>query len=138
MHCFVYSAESVLNMPPVADYIATYMTKPNSEFRKKLLDRNFTGSIAIVSNDGGPIGWARTEQWRDEFGGYWDTLEAFVDEKHRGEGVASFAASGLFVAKVIGYSSPIAVFDPRMLIVARNARMFPTLFSKEGDKWVKQ
>jgi hypothetical protein len=135
MNCTVYSAEGFLAIPELAAYIAKYLTKPDSEFQKKLQAGHFEGSIAIVFDTPGGdgiLGWTRTEEWIDENGGSWDTLESFVDEKRRMSGVASFAASGLRVYGALDMGA-VAVFEPRMLLVARNAGVFPTLFSRKED-----
>jgi hypothetical protein len=139
MNCIVYSAESFLQIPELASFVETYMTKSESDFRKKLSSGEVTGSIAVVFDvgNGGVIGWARTEEWFDAHGGYWDTLEAFVDEKRRGSGVASFAAAGLRASGAFE-SGAVAVFEPRMLMIAQKAGVHATLFTrKDAVTWVE-
>ena len=136
MNCSVYESEKMIkNIPTMGSVIADYFTKPDSEFQQKLRSGAVEGSIAIVCGDEGVVGWARTEPWFDESGGYWDTLEAFISPKLRSKGVATFAATGLRAAGAF-YSGAVAVFDPKMLMVARAAGLFPTLFTrKDGGGW---
>lgn len=135
MNCTVYRTE---DMPSeLSAYIMRYMTKPESEFQKKLAAGEADGSIAVVFGDGSVIGWARSEQWADgERHNVWDTLEAFVKESERGKGVASFAARGLRAADAFDAYS-CAVFDPLMMVVAKNAGLFPVLFEKKDSAWVR-
>lgn len=122
----------------LAEYIRRYMTKPGSDFAKKLLNLPaIDGCIAVVTGHNGILGWARAESWQDGDGIYWGTLEAFVAEKYRGTGIASFAAKGLDVSNYFE-SGAVAVFDPKMMMVARSAGLLPTLFLKDGSgKWVR-
>lgn len=137
MNCIVYKMEELASIPEPAKFLQDYLSNPGSEFREKLSNGTAAGCIAVVFGDGGIMGWTRSEPWVDGLGGYWDTLEAFVDERFRGRGIASFAAKGL---QASGYMEKgiVAVFDPKMMMVARSAGMFPTLFVKDGEsKWVE-
>ena len=91
--------------------------------------RAFT-TVAI--DQGEIVGWARTERWS----GY-DTLEAFVAEDYRLRGVASFAACGLYASVLHDEGGTVAVFAPKMLLVARRAGFWPVLFEKVDGKWVR-
>lgn len=118
-------------------YVRDYMTKPGSEYQQKLhswlsretLPSDDDGAIALVFEDGGIIGWARTEKWK----GY-DTLEAFVMTRHRMRGIASFAAAGL---KVRGLGQTVAVFHHHMVMVAIRAGLRSMLFERDDGRWVK-
>lgn len=134
MNCIVYKADELV--PELAAYIKQYMTKPGSEFQKKLDERSVPGAIAVVFGDSGVMGWTRSEQWTDSHGGFWDTLESFVDQKYRGRGIASFAAKGLHASGHMD-TGIVAVFDPKMMMVARSAGMFPTLFTRKDSEWVE-
>lgn len=105
------------------------LTKPASDFQKKLFAEELDGSIALVCRDSEIIGWARTERWQNH-----KTLEAFVDPASRNAGVAAFAAAGLVAAGAV--PSEVAVFHPHMLGVARRAGLLATLFLRERDQWV--
>lgn len=92
------------------------------------------GHIALVRDDGQIIGWARTERWA--FGDVrYDTLEAFVSRDYRLRGVASFAASGLMSSALHSSGGTVAVFHPHMMLVAKRAGLWPTLFERDGDRW---
>jgi hypothetical protein len=115
-------------------YIRRRLTKPGSDFHKKLRRGELEGQIAIVRDQGEIIGWARTEPWVDCSGDGWDTLEAFVAEEYRHRGIASFAACGLEATGCLG--TLVAVFHPAMYIVGTRAGIRVTLFSR-GEAWVQ-
>ena len=115
-------------------YIRRNLTKPDSDFNRKLRRGQLDGHIAVVRDQGEIIGWARTEPWTDCSGDGWDTLEAFVAEEYRHRGIASFAACGLEAAVALG--TLVAVFHPVMYIVGTRAGIRTTLFSK-GESWVR-
>lgn len=102
------------------------LTKPGSDFHAAI-DTKTDGHIAIVMDDEVVAGWARTEQWS----GY-DTLEAFVRPQRRLQGIAAFAAAGLFTATYEN-GCAVAVFHPHMLLVARRAGFWPVLFERDGQ-----
>ena len=115
-------------------YIRRNLTKPESDFNRKLRRGQLDGHIAVVRDQGEIVAWARTEPWTDCSGDGWDTLEAFVAEEYRLRGVALFAASGLEAAAALG--SSVAVFHPVMYIVATRAGVKTSLFVK-GEAWVR-
>ena len=125
---------------PAAAFVREHLTKPCSDFQGKLdawLVGSLTptdedGHIALVEDHGEVVGWARTEQWSD-----CDTLEAFVAPPYRRRGIAAFAASGIYSAVLLDTPPRVAVFHPHMLLVARRAGFFPTLFQKEGGQWFR-
>jgi hypothetical protein len=114
---------------PSRRVIRDSLTKPVSDFQKKLIAEHLDGSIDLVSRDSEIIGWARSEHWQGH-----QTLEAFVEPASRNAGVAAFAAAGLVAAAAV--PPEVAVFHPRMLAVARRAGLLATLFSRERDQWV--
>jgi hypothetical protein len=63
----------------------------------------------------------------------YDTLEAFVRPERRLQGVAVFAAAGLFSAVLRDDGGTVAVFHPHMLLVARRAGFWPVLFERDGQ-----
>lgn len=125
------------------NWIVMRLTKPDSDFQRALLAGRRPGEIAIVRDQGEIVGWARTELWKevdDESGGEvnWDTLEAFVAKGYRMNGIAAFAAAGLWAAADMWGNRAVAVFHPHMLLVARRAGFHPTLFAKQDvveTKW---
>lgn len=129
-----------------AFYIARHLCKPGSVFAGELADGTTTGVIALVRDHGEIVGWARTTDWIEEdcdashrlyhLPPHWATLEAFVATDWRYRGVATFAVAGLKAAGAF-VEPDVAVFAPQMLILARDARLMPKLFRKEGDSWVR-
>ena len=108
------------------------LTKPDSDFHHGV-ETKTAGLIAIVMDDEVVVGWARTEQWYDGNGIPFDTLEAFVRPERRMRGIAGFAASGLYSAVFHASGCAVAVFSPYMMLVARRAGLFPTLFEQDGN-----
>ena len=107
------------------------LTKPDSDF-SEAVETKTDGVIAMVMDDTEVVGWARTEQWSDDCGVPYDTLEAFVRPDRRLEGIAAFAAAGLYSAALYDNGCVVAVFQPHMLLVARRAGFFPVLFAKDA------
>lgn len=116
-------------------FIAAGLTKPGSDFQKKLGAGLLDGRIAVVRDHGEIVGWARTEKWIADAAREWDTLESFVAPAYRGRGLSSFAASGL--RATFDAASYVAVFHPHMLLVARRAGLRPILFEREGPAWLR-
>ena len=53
-------------------------------------------------------------------------------------GIAAFAASGLYASVLHDSGAAVAVFHPHMLLVARRAGFWPTLFTQNPrGEWVK-
>ena len=149
MTCTILAAEALSRDLESMTSLFRHLTKPGSDFNRKL-HRWMTvtpalpqdGHIAIVRDDDEIVGWARTEYWSagsDGAGGdvSYDTLEAFVHPERRGCSVASFAACGLVSSVLHSNGGTVAVFHPHMLLVARRAGLWPTLFAKENDQWVR-
>jgi GNAT superfamily N-acetyltransferase len=121
---------------PLRRLIRDELTKPGSDFHEAV-ETKTDGLIATVWVDEVAVGWARTERWSagdDGAGGLvmYDTLEAFVRPERRLKGIAAFAASGLFSA-TYDNGCTVAVFSPHMLLVARRAGFWPTLFERDGN-----
>lgn len=147
---------------PITDLIGTLgvgttsfllhrLTWPGSDFHKKLTTWLHTssarpsendGHIAVVLDHGEVVGWTRTERWSEPLGAdgsvmHWDTLESFVAPEYRMRGIAAFAASGLYAGVLHDNGLGVAVFRPAMMLVARRAGLYPTLFDHVDDKWVR-
>ena len=125
----------------LALFVRNKLTKPGSDFQWKLtrllygeaVSSSDDGHIAIVLDQGEIVGWARTEYWQAH-----DTLEAFVAPDYRLRGIAAFAASGLYAGVLHDEGGTVAVFHPHMLLVARRAGLFATLYQKNPrGEWVK-
>jgi len=116
------------------------LTKPGSDFHKAVETKS-DGVIAMVMDDIEVVGWARTEYWSagdDGAGGLvmYDTLEAFVRPERRVQGIAAFAAAGIYSSissDLLDAGFAVAVFHPHMMLVARRAGFFPVLFERDGN-----
>ena len=151
MTCEILTLGELVGSPDLALFVRNKLTKPGSDFQWKLtrlLHREVEpssddGHIALVADQGEIVGWARTECWQAESDGAdgfvsYDTLEAFVAPDYRLRGIAGFAASGLYASVLHDNGCTVAVFDPHMLLVAKRAGFWPTLFTKSpAGKWVR-
>lgn len=123
-----------------AAFIVNHLTKPNSDFSRKLQRklageklRNVDGWISLVLDYGEIVGWCRTEAWIEPPTQVpWDTLEAFVNPTYRGRAIASWAANGLLCGP-LSEASGVAVFAPSMMLLAKRIGLFPVLFLKADD-----
>jgi GNAT superfamily N-acetyltransferase len=122
---------------PLRRLIRDELTKPGSDFHKAI-ETKTDGHIAIVWADAVAVGWARTEHWYDGNGIPYDTLEAFVRPDHRLKGIAVLAACGICSSALCENGGVVAVFHPHMLLVARRAGFFPTLFERDERGWWKR
>lgn len=151
MTCETMTLAELVSSADLALFVRNKLTKHNSDFQWKLTrllhgeveSASDDGHIALVLDQGEIVGWARTEYWtagNDGAGGFvsYDTLEAFVAPDYRLRGVAAFAASGLYASVLHDEGGTVAVFHPHMLLVARRAGLFATLFQKnQRGEWVK-
>ena len=130
--CTVMSMADIDADASMRRLIRDELTKPDSDFHHAV-ETKTAGLIAIVMDDEVVVGWARTEQWHDGNGIPYDTLEAFVRPERRLQGIAAFAAAGLYSAALHDDGCTVAVFSPYMMLVARRAGLFPTLFERDGN-----
>ena len=150
MTCETMTLAELVSSADLALFVRNRLTKPGSDFQWKLtrllhgdaVASEQDGSIALVLDQGEIVGWARTEYWAnfddDSDGLSHDTLEAFVAPDYRLRGIAAFAASGLYASALHDEGGTVAVFHPHMLLVARRAGLFATLFQKNPrGEWVK-
>lgn len=112
------------------DWILRKLSRPGSDFQLKLATGGFDCPIAMVSDQGEMIGWARTEDWDG-----WRTLEAFVDPQYRRRGIATLAAAAL-VAYGAYDEKRVAVFRPSMEPLARRVGLLPSRFENRDGVWV--
>jgi len=129
--CSVMPLDEVVADAPIRRTIRDELTKPGSDFHKAI-DTKTDGHIAVVFDGETIVGWARTEYWSAGGQMMYDTLEAFVRPERRLQGVAVFAAAGLFSAVLRDDGGTVAVFHPHMLLVARRAGFWPVLFERDG------
>lgn len=145
MNCELHTAKSLARTNlHLLTLLRDNLTKPESDFNKKLtawiggvepLDRD--GHIALVLDHGEIVGWARTEVWSDGNGAIYDTLEAFVAPEYRLRGVAAYASSAIYSGVLHDCGLGVAVFSPVMMLVAKRAGFFPTLFTPIDGRWVR-
>lgn len=113
------------------DRLAAMLTRPGSDFQQALAAGSQHGTICLCIEQSEMVGWARSEMWEG-----WPTLEAFVDPKHRGRGVASFCAAGLRASGVYAQSKGYcAVFRPEMQSVAARAGLHCVVWRRVGHEW---
>ena len=124
--CSVMPMSDLVEDAPIRRTIRDELTKPGSDFHKAI-DTKTDGHIAVVFHDDQVVGWARTERWQS-----YDTLEAFVRPERRLQGVAVFAAAGIYSSVLHENGGVVAVFHPHMLLVARRAGFWPVLFERDG------
>lgn len=128
MDCF--TIRTAVLRPGERAWIADRLTRPGSDFQKKLLDGTASGQIAMALDKGEIVGWARTERWEK-----WDTLEAFVSPKFRGRGLATWCVMGLVAANAFDKDNAgfVAVFRPSMTPIASKVGLFPVRFYRSED-----
>jgi hypothetical protein len=112
------------------------LTKPESEWQLEVLsclrgEGSSSTPVAVWRKDGCLIGWACSHVWRDQ-----QTLEMFVDERHRREGKAFTLASMLASSGVIDRTKPVAVFSEPTAAIARRLGLTPVVYERRGGDWV--
>lgn len=128
MDCFTFRAARL--RPSEKAWIASRLTGQGSDFQKALESGEPQGWISVALDQGEIIGWARTERWEEH-----DTLEAFVDPKFRGRGVATWCAMGL-VASNLFNQRQVAVFRGSMASLAIKVGLVPVRYErKEDGRW---
>lgn len=146
MICATMTLRELAAQPRLMRHIALHLTRPGSDFQGKLgrfcggsTPTEADGRIAVVMDGGVPIGWARSERWADGDAHEWHTLEALVEAEWRRNGLAQWAAKGLF-ASAPRYTRPavVAVFRGSMLGLAKRIGVHAVLFSKNSaGVWVR-
>lgn len=130
--CNVMQMDELAVGSPMRRLIRDELTKPGSDFHHAV-ETKTDGLIAVVMDDAVVAGWARTEYWSAGGQTLYDTLEAFVRPERRMQGIAAFAAAGLYTAFLHEQGGTVAVFSPQMMLVAKRAGFFPTLFERDGN-----
>lgn len=117
--------------------IVRRLTKPDSEWQAEvgaMLDGIGSSSTPVVvrHQDGCVIGWACSHVWREQ-----QTLEMYVDERHRRRGIATTLASMLMDSGVIDRAQPVAMFSRTTAAIATRLGLSPVLYRREGSDWVR-
>lgn len=114
------------------------LTHADSEFQAEVTQSlNGEGSsctpIAVWQCDGALVGWACSHVWRSM-----QTLEQFVDERHRNAGKGTALSSMLIASGVISTKKTLAVFSPTTAAIARRLGCEEVvLFLHNGSDWVE-
>lgn len=118
--------------------IRSRLTKPGSEFQLEVAtvlegEGSSCTPLAVWHRDGAMLGWACSHVWRGM-----QTLEQFVDERHRRSGIGTALASMLVGAGVVNASKVLAVFSPTTADIARRLRVSEVvLFQRNGNEWLE-
>lgn len=118
--------------------IRSRLTKPGSEFQLEVAavlegEGSSCTPLAVWHRDGAMLGWACSHVWRQM-----QTLEQFVDERHRRAGVGTALASMLVGAGVVNAGKVLAVFSPTTADIARRLGVTEVvLFQRSGADWAE-
>lgn len=118
--------------------IRSRLTKPSSEFQLEVAavlegEASSCTPISVWHRDGAMLGWACSHVWRKM-----QTLEQFVDERHRKAGIGTALASTLVGAGVVNVSKVLAVFSPTTADIARRLGVSEVvLFQRNGSEWAE-
>lgn len=114
------------------------LTRPGSEFQVEVSavlegEASSCTPIAVCHVDGALVGWACSHVWRDT-----QTLEQFVDERHRRRLMALSLSSALVARGVLDRTKPVAVFSPATGMIARKLGMLIVHeYERQGAEWVQ-
>ena len=118
--------------------IHSRLTKQGSDFQSEV-SRVLEGEsssctpISVYHCDGALVGWACSHIWNDM-----QTLEQFVDERHRNSGKATTLASMLTSTRTIDTTKPLAVFSPVTALIARKLGVLNVHeFARSGSGWAE-
>jgi len=118
--------------------IRSRLTKDGSEFQDEV-SRVLEGEassctpIAVYHSDAALVGWACSHVWNDM-----QTLEQFVDERHRKSGKATALSAMLTSTGTIDTTKPLAVFSPVTALIARKLGALNIHeFTRSGNGWAE-
>ena len=118
--------------------IRSRLTKPSSEFQLEVAqvlegEGSSCTPIAVWHADGSMLGWACSHVWQDM-----QTLEQFVDERHRKSGKATALSAMLTSTGTIDTTKPLAVFSPVTALIARKLGVLNVHeFTRSGNGWAE-
>ena len=113
------------------------LTRDGSEFQAEVASMlegvsSSSTPLAIWELDGACIGWAASHIWREM-----QTLELFVDPRHRGHGRGSILAGVLVSSGRIDKGRAVAVFSRSTTAIAERLGCGQVVeYSREGVEWV--
>jgi hypothetical protein len=118
--------------------IRSRLTKPESEFQREVAgvlegESSSCTPIAVCHIDGALVGWACSHIWNDT-----QTLEMFVDPRHRASCIALALSAALVIHGVIDRNKSLAVFAPATGAIARKLGVLNVVeYERSGAGWVK-
>lgn len=113
------------------------LTHPDSEFQSEVTsvltnEGSSSTPVAVCHIDGGLAGWACSHIWRDM-----QTLEQYVDERHRRKCVAMTLSSALVSHGTLDRSKTLAVFSDATAAIARKLwHADVVIYQHDGSDWV--
>jgi GNAT superfamily N-acetyltransferase len=122
--------------PADAVAIVHRLTKSGSEFQREVsLAADGASSsatpIALWHDGNCLMGWACSHVWRGS-----QTLEMFVDERHRKTGIATALSMFLRAAGIIEPAHALAVFSPHTHRIATRCGFCEVwLYERAGEDW---
>lgn len=123
--------------PADAVAIVHRLTRSGSEFQREVAtvaDGGLSSAtpIALWHTGGCLMGWAASHVWQGT-----QTLEQFVDERHRGCGIATALSAFLRAAGVLHHSRTLAVFSPQTQRIAGRCGFADVcLYQRSGEAWL--
>jgi len=118
--------------------IRSRLTRPGSEFQLEVAavlegEASSCTPIAVAHVDGALIGWACSHIWQDM-----QTLEQYVDGRHRRKLVALSLSSALVSRGILDRTKPVAVFSPATALIAGKLGMLAVHeYERRGTEWVR-
>lgn len=118
--------------------IRSRLTKPGSEFQLEVAsvlegEGSSCTPLAVWHSDGAMLGWACSHVWRNM-----QTLEQFVDERHRRNGIGTALSSMLVASGIIDAGKVLAVFSATTADIARRLGVSEVvLFQRNGSDWAE-
>lgn len=117
--------------------IRTRLTKAGSEFQSEVAaamdgESSSCTPIAVCHSDGALVGWACSHLWRGQ-----QTLEQFVDERHRRRGIAMALSAAMVAHGSVDRTKHVAVFSTVTAAIARKLWAADVLlYERSGTEWV--
>lgn len=118
--------------------IRSRLTKTDSEFQREVAgvlvgESSSCTPIAVCHIDGALVGWACSHLWRET-----QTLEMFVDPRHRASCVALALSAALVIRGTIDRNKPLAVFAPETAAIAWKVGVLNVVeYERSGTDWAK-
>ena len=118
--------------------IRSRLTNAGSEFQVEVTaalegEASSCTPLAVWHHDGALVGWACSHVWRGV-----QTLEQYVDDRHRSAGKATALAAVLIASRTIDPQKPLAVFSAVTADIARKLGVVDVvLYQRAGADWLE-